>query len=88
MEEGGCVETHGQHAVRDLGVVLLAGQLGPHCCGVDVACLQHQLLVRVVCNTGTDTYLVTVIYTRTATDKHMRTYAYTHRHTRGRTHTY
>ena len=49
MEEGGGVETKGQQAVRDLPALLLAVKLGPEGGGVDIASLQHQLVVGVVC---------------------------------------
>ena len=49
MEEGGGVETNSQQRVRDLPGLLLTVQLRPEGRGVDVAGLQDDLVIRVVC---------------------------------------
>ena len=49
VEEGGGVETNSQQRVRDLPGLLLAVQLRPEGRGVDVAGLQDDLVIRVVC---------------------------------------
>ena len=54
MEEGGGVETNSQQRVRDLPGLLLPVQLRPEGRGVDVAGLQDDLVIRVVC-TARDT---------------------------------